>query len=141
VGDSTYPPTKDLLRTTNKGGLGTLMDAIDTLQAAHQRLVLVQATATPDPAGTVTPDFSLGLTLPIQMPAGNITIASAINAQSGDTFTLFIIQDSIGTRTVTWGSGWKKSITLSVTANAKDSLTFRFDGTNNEQIGSVLAIS
>lgn len=138
---STYPTTKDLLKTTGTAGLTQLMEAIDALQLAHQRSTLVQTTATPSGGGTVTPDFSLGLTLPIQMPAGNITIANATNAQAGDILTLFVIQDSVGTRTVTWGALYKKAITLSVTANAKDSLTFRYDGTNFEQIGSVLAIA
>jgi hypothetical protein len=139
---STYPTTKDLLKTTNSVGLSGLMDAIDALQLAHQRATMVQATANPSGGGTVTPDLSLGLTIPIQMPAGNITVANATNAQNGDIFTIFVIQDAIGARTVTWGSAYKKSaLTLTVTANAKDCVTFRYDGTSFVQIGSALAVA
>jgi hypothetical protein len=90
----------------------------------------------PAATGTVTPDLSFGPVWLIQMPAGNITIANPINAYLGDMLTLVILQDSIGARTVTWGSSYKKLVTLTITANARDSVTFRFDGTNWNQMGA-----
>lgn len=106
----------------------------------YDRERLSTGTQAPSAGGTLTPDLSTGQTVVIQMPAGNITIANPTNMLTGDLLTFIIIQDGIGTRLVTWGSGFKKAITLSTLANSKDSVTYRFDGTNWNQIGSVLAI-
>ena len=109
--------------------------------AGYDRERLSPATQTPAASATVTPDMALGKVWVVQMPAGNITIANPINTAYADVLTLIIIQDAVGTRLVTWGSAYKKLITLSVVANSRDSVTYRFDGTNWNQIGSALAIA
>lgn len=105
------------------------------------RMSLNVGTQSPAAAGTVTPDLSQGPVWPIQMPAGNITLANPVNAQAGDLLTLVILQDAIGTRTVTWGSSYKKTVTLSVAGLARDTITFRYDGSNWNQISSALALT
>ena len=104
------------------------------------RYQLSVPTQTPAAAGTVTPDLSQGSAWIIQMPAGNITVANPINAFPGDDLNLIVIQDGVGTRLVTWGSAYKKLLTLSTLANSRDSVIFKFDGTNWNQVGSALAI-
>ncbi len=104
------------------------------------RYQLTPGLQSPAAAGTVTPDLSMGLVWKIQMPAGNITVANPMNAYPGDELTLIIIQDGVGTRTVTWGSLYKKLVTLSTLANARDTVSFKFDGTDWSQVGSALAI-
>lgn len=107
----------------------------------YDRERLVLATQTPVASATLTPDLSSGQMWVIQMPAGNITVANPINMLAGDLLTFIIIQDSVGTRMVTWGSSFKKLLTLSTLANSRDSVTYRFDGANWNQIGSTLAIA
>lgn len=57
---------------------------------------------------------------------------------SGMIITLIVIQDSTGSRTVTWDSTYKwaggVAPTLTTTANAKDIFTFWLDGTNTSEI-------
>ncbi len=105
------------------------------------RYRMVVGTQSPAGAGTVTPDLSQGCVWPIQMPAGNVTIANPLNAMAGDHLTLVITQDGVGARTITWGSAYKKNVTLSVTAAARDTITFRYDGTNWNQVSSTLLLT
>ena len=87
-------------------------------------------TYTPAAAGTATLDLDKSTTHRITMPAGNITIAlsGGTNAQK---FIVEIIQDSVGSRTVTWFTTIKwadgTAPTLTTTANKKD--TFGFERT------------
>lgn len=119
-----------------------IAQGVSRLQSTHQRDKLVQAAATPAGAGTVTPDCSAGLVVPITMPAGNITIAAPTNARAGDILQFLITQDGVGSRTVTWDAAFKKAaLTLTTTASATDSISFRFDGTNWNETGRALAIS
>ena len=138
---SGYPGTQDTLLVTNTAGDAALKAAVDALQAPHQRLVKVAATQNPAISASVAPDLSVAGMIPIQMPAGNITLLNPVNAQAGDFLTLIIIQDAIGGRTITWGSAYRKSITLSITGNARDSVTFRFDGSLWDQIGFGLLLT
>jgi hypothetical protein len=66
------------------------------------------------------------------MPAGNITIAIS-NATAGQFFVVEILQDSVGSRTVTWFSTIKwtdgnTTPTLTTTASKKDTFAFRVTG-------------
>ena len=106
------------------------------------RKSLVVPTQTPGAGGTVTPDLSQGWTWPIQMPAGNITIANPVNGLPGEELTLVITQDAVGTRTVSWGSVFRKGVlSLSIGANAVDLVAYVFDGNIWRQIGSVLGLA
>lgn len=64
---------------------------------------------------------------------GNRVIANVTNLRSG-TYILFVRQDGVGGRTVTWANGYKFPAnvkpTLTATAGGEDIMTFVSDGTN-----------
>lgn len=86
---------------------------------------------TPSASATATLDLSIANVHVITMPAGNITIAIS-NATIGQYFSIEIIQDSGGSRTVTWFSTitWVNATapTLTTTASRKDTFVFRVTG-------------
>jgi hypothetical protein len=113
-----------------------------TTAAGLDRYALVAAPQTPGAGGTVTPDLSQGRLWTIQMPAGNIKLLNPLNGLSGDVLCLIITQDAIGARIITWGNAYKRmTVPLSITANARDAVTFTYDGTTWYQTGSVLALT
>lgn len=89
----------------------------------------------PSGGGTATLDLSTASTNVITMPAGNITIALS-TATAGKWFVIKIIQDSGGSRTVTWFTTIKwanggTAPTLTTTANKADSFLFFISSTGN----------
>lgn len=82
----------------------------------------------PAGAGTATLTCQTSNIHLINMPAGNITIALS-NDVAGQVLTLDILQDSVGSRTVTWFSGikWAGGVapTLTTTASKIDSIVIR----------------
>lgn len=88
-------------------------------------------TYTPAAAGTATLDLALGNQHDITMPAGNITIALT-NDTNNQLFTVSILQDGTGSRTVTWFSTirWSGGTvpTLTTTASKRDTFIFRRTG-------------
>lgn len=84
-------------------------------------------TYTPSGGGTATLDLSLANEHRITMPAGNITIALS-NDTNAQKFIISILQDSSGSRTVTWFSTirWAggSTPTLTTTANKRDTFGF-----------------
>ena len=87
----------------------------------------------PAAAATQNLDLSAGNIYDVTMPAGNITI-SISNAVNGQIFTIRILQDGVGSRTVTWFTTIKwagsASPTLTTTPNKADTFIFRVTGTN-----------
>ena len=90
-------------------------------------------THTPAPGGTVTLNLIEATTHNITMPAGNITIAVS-NEQVGNIFSIRILQDGTGGRTVTWFSTIKWSDgsapTLTTTGAKADLVAFVVSGTD-----------
>lgn len=88
-------------------------------------------TYTPAGAGTATLDLSKGNVQHITMPAGNIAIAIS-NGSVGQCFIVRILQDSSGSRTVTWFTTIKwaggSPPTLTATANKADTFGFEITG-------------
>lgn len=88
-------------------------------------------TYTPSGGGTATLDLSLANLNYITMPAGNITIALS-NATVGQVFIIRILQDSGGSRTVSWFTTIKwaggTTPTLTTTANKADTFGFIVTG-------------
>lgn len=88
---------------------------------------------TPAIGGTATLDLSKGNIHHIAMPAGNITIAVS-NSTAGQAFLVRILQDTSGSRTVTWFSNitWPGggAPTLTTTANKVDSFGFETTASN-----------
>ena len=76
--------------------------------------------------------------------AGNRTMAAPSNLADGSFYSIYIIQDGTGSRTMTWNSVFKFTAaaapTLTTTAAAKDFINFRSDGTNLYEIGRSLAV-
>ena len=89
-------------------------------------------TYTPAGAGTATLNLGAGDVHHITMPAGNVTIALT-GETAGQTFLVRILQDSVGSRTVTWFSTIKwaggSAPTLTTTAAKADTLSFEVTGT------------
>jgi hypothetical protein len=90
-------------------------------------------TYTPAGAATATLDLSKGNDHEITMPAGNITIAIS-NGTVGQKFIISILQDAVGSRTVTWFSTIKwaggSAPTLTTTASKRDTFGFKVTGSN-----------
>ncbi len=90
-------------------------------------------TYTPSASGTTTLDLSKGNVHHITMPAGNITIALS-NGTIGQCFIIRILQDSVGSRTVTWFTTirWAggSAPTLTTTADKADTLGFEITGSS-----------
>lgn len=76
--------------------------------------------------------------------AGNRTLNAPTNQQAGAFYSLAIIQDGTGSRTLTFSSAYKftgaLAPTLTTTASAKDIIIFKSDGTNLLEVGRSLNI-
>ena len=76
--------------------------------------------------------------------AGNRTLNAHTNQQAGAFYSLTIIQDGTGSRTLTFNSAYKftgaTAPTLTTTASAKDIIIFKSDGTNLLEVGRSLNI-
>ena len=76
--------------------------------------------------------------------AGNRTLNAPTNQQAGAFYSLTIIQDGTGSRTLTFNSAYKftgaTAPTLTTTASAKDVIVFKSDGTNLLETGRSLNI-
>lgn len=66
--------------------------------------------------------------------SGNRTVSAPTNQRAGGTYTLFVAQDTVGNRTLTWNTVFKWAggsvPSLSTGANKIDIFTFVSDGTN-----------
>jgi hypothetical protein len=76
--------------------------------------------------------------------AGNRTLNAPSNQQAGAFYSLAIIQDGTGSRTLTFNSAYKftgaVAPVLTTTASAKDIIIFKSDGTNLLEVGRSLNI-
>ena len=75
----------------------------------------------------------------------NTTFDAPTNIQDGGFYSITLIQDGTGSRTAAWDAVFKwaggTAPTLTTTANAKDILVFRGDGTNLLEVGRQLNVS
>jgi len=73
---------------------------------------------------------------------GSRTMAAPTNLQDGACYTLNIIQDTTGSRTLSWNSVFAftggTAPTLSTAANAVDKISFQYDGTKLRELGRSL---
>ena len=83
-------------------------------------------------AATIAIDASLTEIFRLTL-TGNAIISNATNLVDGTTYLFWIIQDSTGSRIITWGTNYDFGVlgtpTLTTTANKKDLLSFISDGT------------
>jgi hypothetical protein len=115
------------------GTSGTPSATNKVVTDADPRVARAIQTSTPAGAATDTLDLSTGSVKHITMPAGNITIALS-NGTIGQCFIIRILQDSVGSRTVTWFTTirWAGGTapTLTTTANKADTFGFEITGAN-----------
>ncbi len=125
--------------TSGTSGISTMVKSGSVFTGGGNGIVPVSwpgsaPLASPAGAGTVTPDLLAGKALRIQMPAGNITIAAPLNPFTDYEWEVTVIQDGVGSRTVTWNGVFKFSgavaPTLTLTASRRDNFRFRYDGTS-----------
>ncbi len=122
--------------TTKISGTAVNLSSTQTIASVKTfdegAIVTAPKALAPSAAGTATCDLSLANDFEITMPAGNITIALS-NATVGQKFTISILQDSGGSRTVTWFSTirWVGGVvpTLTTTASKRDYFGFKVTGT------------
>jgi hypothetical protein len=125
--------------TDQEHSVGAIVEfVVDVLWAKSVKDYLMAGSGsvtTYTPAASATQNINAASTKihQITMPAGNITITVS-NEQVGQMFMIEIIQDSVGSRTVTWFSTIKwadgTTPTLTTTASKKDSFIFRVTGTD-----------
>lgn len=79
-------------------------------------------------AGNTQWDMQYGGYAQLLMGAGNTTMNNPFNTFNGGMFCLEVVQDSVGSRLVTWGSNfiWAAGTapTLTITANKRDFINF-----------------
>lgn len=78
-------------------------------------------------------DFSISRNFQITL-TGNITIQNPVNAITGHSGLIYLIQDSTGNRTASFGTNWKfengTAPTLTTSANAMDMLVYEVYNSN-----------
>ena len=77
--------------------------------------------------------------------AGNRTMNAPTNLVDGAVYLLIVLQDSTGSRTLSWNSVFKwaggTAPTLTTTASARDQFVFCSNGTNLYEVGRALNVS
>lgn len=89
--------------------------------------VLAPLITTLTDGATITPDFATSCNFTVTL-GGNRTLANPTGLVAGQSGSIFIVQDSTGSRTLTYGSSWDfiggTAPTLSTAANAVDRLDY-----------------
>lgn len=96
-------------------------------------------------ASTIAWDVALGQVAKVTLTASGHTVGAPSNIQDGAFYSLMVIQDGTGSRTVSWNSAFKwpdgTAPTLSTAAASIDIFTFRSNGTNLYNVGQSLNLS
>ena len=112
---------KSILTGSNVTGLGETTSS-DQLEG---RFAVEIATLTD--AATITPDFGANQNFTVTL-AGNRTLANPSNMVVGQTGSIFIVQDSTGSRTLSYGTSYDfaggTAPTLTTTASAVDRIDY-----------------
>ena len=76
---------------------------------------------------------------------GNRTFGAPTNQKDGGVYVLIVIQDSTGSRTITWNSVFKwvgaTAPILSTAASSRDQFVFVSNGTNLYEIGRAIGVA
>ena len=93
---------------------------------------------------TLNWDTSLGQVAQVTL-GGNRTFAAPTNLVDGGFYSLLIIQDGTGSRTISWNAVFDftggTAPTLSTAAGSKDLIAWRSDGTNLLEVGRSLGVA
>lgn len=118
----------------NADDLNDIIDGIlqeHNQDGTHKPVLTAVTSYTPSASATQDLDLSDGNVHHITMPEGNITL-TASNGTVGQCFIVEILQDGVGSRTVTWFDTitWAGGTapTLTTTASKKDTFGFRVTG-------------
>ena len=102
------------------------------------------AEATLTDASTISWDVSTSPVAKVTL-GGNRTLGAATNAQTGQFISLLIIQDSTGSRTVTFNAAYEftedTAPTLTTTAAKGDLFVFRYNGSKFLEVGRNLNLT
>jgi len=130
------------MRITSAGNVG-----IGTTTPAAKLAVVgtgYSPTITITDGATLNWDTSLGQVAQVTL-GGNRTFAAPTNLVNGGFYSLLIIQDGTGSRTISWNAVFDftggVAPTLSTAAGAKDLITWRSDGTNMLEVGRSLGVA
>ena len=119
--------------TTELNYVDGVTSAIQTQIDAKAPKTETPSTHTPSASGTATLNMNTSRIHDITMPAGNITIEIS-NETNGMIFSVRILQDGTGSRTVTWFATikWPDDTppTLTTTGSKADTYVFRCTGTD-----------
>lgn len=124
-------PANDNLDLTSSGIVGVTSVGVNT--ATTSTNLYVQGTAASNIVGlgttnaTTTLNFAQGNNFSMTL-TGSITLANPTGVTTGQSGIILIQQDSVGSRTVGFGSAWdfpsQTAPTLSTGANAVDAITY-----------------
>jgi hypothetical protein len=128
------------LSTTGNVGIGTA--------SPGAKLAVVgtgySPTITISDGATLNWDTSLGQVAQATL-GGNRTFAAPTNLVNGGFYSLLIIQDGTGSRTISWNAVFDftggTAPTLSTAAGSKDLIAWRSDGTNLLEVGRSLGVA
>jgi hypothetical protein len=130
------------LKLTSGSGGSTTLVAVDG--ASNINLYLPGNVLTLTDGATINWDVNSGATATVTL-GGNRTLAAPTNLVAGAFYALEIIQDSTGSRTITWNSVFKfangVAPVLSTAASARDYVVFRSNGTNLYEQGRSLGVA
>ena len=137
--DNVQESRREYLRKLVVGFIAAVLAAMSLKSTLAETVIsdggvyVTPVTHTPSGGGTATLDLNDSSNHNITMPAGNITIAIA-NEQVGQKFLVRILQDGVGSRTVTWFDTIKwaggSAPTLTATADKADTFVFTVTGTD-----------
>nr|BAR33534.1 hypothetical protein [uncultured Mediterranean phage uvMED] len=130
VGEPAWDATNGRLYVKNTAGsMVEINPASNAVTDAAQSFTKAQrgSIVTLTDGATVTPDFSLGNNFTLTL-GGNRTLANPTNLTAGQSGVILVLQDSTGSRTLSFGSYWKfpsgTAPTLTTTASAVDLLAY-----------------
>lgn len=128
---------------TTLGGIFTLLlGAARTFVGLLKVTIGVMVAQDLADGATINWNMNLGQVAKVVL-GGNRTIAAPTNLRGSSTeaafYSLAVVQDGTGSRTLTWNSVFKftnlTAPTLTTTAGARDEFQFKSDGTNLYEIG------
>lgn len=100
--------------------------------------------ATLTDGATITPNFGANNNFTVTI-AGARTLANATNLTAGQSGVIYVVQDNVGGRTLSYGSIWKfpsnTAPTLSTAANAVDALFYCVRSNVSITVNSVLNVA
>jgi hypothetical protein len=112
---------KSIYTASDVTSLGELALA-DTIDGA-----LAPTITTLTDAATITPNLQTSCNFTVTL-GGNRTIANVTSLTSGQSGSIFVVQDATGSRTLSWGTQWDfpagVAPTLTTTASAVDRIDY-----------------